>query len=230
MAVRIRLPGDESPPNLLGGIVRVRLFIDFWNFQLNWNDASAGCLCDWTKVPTTLVAESKNLLLSAGIDQPMLLEETRIYASILPSSPGDVRLKSWLTNFLDRLPSYRVFISERRLSNKPAHCKVCNTETAACPACGAPFQRSVEKGVDTSIVTDLLSLAWEGAYDLAILVSSDADFIPGVDRLQEKGIKVINATWRGNGYDLARTCWASVELDSLVPALARDRSAPRPAG
>ena len=36
----------------------------------------------------------------------------------------------------------------------------------------------MEKGVDTAIITDLLTLAWEGAYDVAILVSSDADLVP----------------------------------------------------
>jgi uncharacterized LabA/DUF88 family protein len=34
-----------------------------------------------------------------------------------------------------------------------------------------------EKGVDTRIVTDMMSLAWNGAYDVAVLVSADRDFI-----------------------------------------------------
>ena len=50
-----------------------------------------------------------------------------------------------------------------------------------------------EKGVDTAIVTDLLSLAGEEAYDVAILVSSDADHIPAVEWIQAHGRKVINA-------------------------------------
>ena len=60
----------------------------------------------------------------------------------------------------------------------------------------------MEKGVDTAIITDLLTLAWEGAYDVAILVSSDADLVSGVERLQAKGLKVGNATLRGTD-----TCW-----------------------
>jgi len=35
-----------------------------------------------------------------------------------------------------------------------------------------------EKGIDTAIATDMISLAWEDAWDVAILISSDKDFIP----------------------------------------------------
>ena len=83
------------------------------------------------------------------------------------------------------------------------------------------FRQGTEKGVDTAIVTDLLSLAWERAYDIAVLVSSDADFVPAVERLQEKGFKVVNATWQGHGHQLARVCWASFEIDHLIPQLTR---------
>ena len=51
-----------------------------------------------------------------------------------------------------------------------------------------------EKGVDTAIVTDLLSLAGEDAYGVAILLSSDADHIPAAEWIQARGRKVINAT------------------------------------
>ncbi len=33
--------------------------------------------------------------------------------------------------------------------------------------------RTVEKGIDTAIVTDMISLAWANAWDVAVLVSSD---------------------------------------------------------
>ena len=66
-----------------------------------------------------------------------------------------------------------------------------------------------------------MSLAWEGVLDVAVLVSGDADFVPAVERIQEKGLKVVNATWRDHGHDLAHSCWASFELDSLVKPLTR---------
>jgi uncharacterized LabA/DUF88 family protein len=81
-----------------------------------------------------------------------------------------------------------------------------------------------EKGVDTAIVTDLLSLAGEGSagYDVAILLSSDADHIPAVEWIQGRGKKVINATWANHGLDLKKTCWAEIELDKFIPLMTRE--------
>ena len=56
---------------------------------------------------------------------------------------------------------------------------------------------------------------------MAVLVSSDKDFIPAVDYLQSKNIHIINATWHGRGHELAKICWASFELDSYAASLIR---------
>lgn len=37
---------------------------------------------------------------------------------------------------------------------------------------------TVEKGVDTFIATDMIRLAWENAYEIAVLASSDSDLVP----------------------------------------------------
>jgi uncharacterized LabA/DUF88 family protein len=49
-----------------------------------------------------------------------------------------------------------------------------------CPHCGEKIERTIEKGVDTAIVTDIFRLAWEESLDVGVLVSSDRDFIPMV--------------------------------------------------
>lgn len=204
--------------------MRLRIFIDFWNFQLNWKrNAQAGQDCDWRALPSVLVHESRALLEGAGLEGALQLEETRVYASIDPAFETTSKLRGWLDSFLARQPSYRVFVSERRPVSTIIRCKKCEHELSACPSCEEPYRQTVEKGVDTGIVTDLLSLAWEGAYDVALLVSSDSDFVPAVTRLQEKGMKVINATWRGNGFHLSKTCWASLELNNLIGGLNRNR-------
>ena len=81
--------------------------------------------------------------------------------------------------------------------------------------------RTVEKGIDTAIVTDMISLAWENAWEVAILVSSDRDFIPLVEFLTNKGLKVINAHFPPKGMDLARHCWGSFDLQPHLAALGR---------
>ena len=42
--------------------------------------------------------------------------------------------------------------------------------------------------------------------------------------LQGRGIKVVNAAWRGAGQELARASWATLDLDELIPSLVREPS------
>ncbi|MDQ3730290.1 MAG: NYN domain-containing protein [Actinomycetota bacterium] len=199
---------------------RTRVFIDFWNFALQWRDrAPQGARIDWPQVPRVLLDEGKKKLEVLGLTDELSLEETLVYASYNPMREG--KLKGWLDSFLDKQPSFRVKTRERREKSRTIHCSNCNHENASCESCGSQFRWAPEKGVDTAIVTDLLSLASEGAFDVAVLLSSDADHVPAVEWVQEKGLKVINATWANHGFDLAKTCWASVELDSVTPLLTR---------
>lgn len=201
---------------------RVRLFIDFWNYQLSWNDhMTPEQQCDWPRMPAAFIAQAQTAITNAGIAETLSLEETRVYASYNPNRSQDARLKKWLNTFLDRQASFRVFTTERL--DKPAtfYCRDCESEFSNCPSCNQPLVRAREKGVDTAIVTDLLSLAWEGAFDVAILVTSDADMIPCVERVQEKGFKVINASWPGRGHHLAAACWASFDIMSVANSIVR---------
>ena len=68
----------------------------------------------------------------------------------------------------------------------------------------------------------MFSLAWENAYDVAILVTADADMVPAVEAIQDRGLKVINATWSKHGHNLAKKCWASFPIDPLIPSLTRN--------
>lgn len=47
-----------------------------------------------------------------------------------------------------------------------------------------------EKGVDVKIAVDLLVGAYENIYDVAILVSSDTDLIPAIEKVRALGKKV----------------------------------------
>ncbi len=55
---------------------------------------------------------------------------------------------------------------------------------------GTPRDIYIEKGVDTALVTDMLQLGYEGAYDLAILVAGDADYVRTIQAVERRGIKV----------------------------------------
>ena len=198
--------------------LNLRLFVDFWNFQLNWNERSGGANCDWRALPGVLLAEAQTIFSASGLG-PAQLHETRVYASY--ERGRENKLKSWLDTFLDKQPGFSVIIKERHWREKPIHCRACNTSHLVCPKCNAKLGRASEKMVDSRIVTDLLSLAWDGSYDVAVLLTSDADMVPAVESLQRHNFKVINATWKGHGHELAKTSWASFELDAVIGKLKR---------
>ncbi len=74
-----------------------------------------------------------------------------------------------------------------------------------------------EKGVDTRIVADMISLAWANAYDVAVLVSADRDFVPVTEFLQTKGIKVMHGAFPPNGSELSQKCWGHFDIAPLMP-------------
>lgn len=49
---------------------------------------------------------------------------------------------------------------------------------------------AIEKKVDISIAIDIVSLAYENAYDTAVLVSGDGDFVPVVKKIKKLDKKV----------------------------------------
>lgn len=72
-----------------------------------------------------------------------------------------------------------------------------------------------EKGVDTAIATDVISLAWDDNYDVAVLVSSDRDFIPVVESLSNKGIKVIHGSFPPKASELTQSCWGYIDIPDI---------------
>lgn len=53
-----------------------------------------------------------------------------------------------------------------------------------------------EKNIDAALVTDFLALAYSGAYDYALLVSGDADFISAIDEVKRFGKIVFIASFK----------------------------------
>ncbi len=72
-----------------------------------------------------------------------------------------------------------------------------------------------EKGVDVRMATDMISLARADNYHIAVLVSSDKDFVPVFEFLQRKGIKVIHGAFPPKGAQLTRECWGSIPIAGL---------------
>ena len=73
------------------------------------------------------------------------------------------------------------------------------------------------KGDDVYLATDLIKGAYENLYDVAIIVSGDADFIPAIKLVQKNGKKVINAFFpKSSSYLLRNCCGGSINLKKAL--------------
>ncbi len=73
------------------------------------------------------------------------------------------------------------------------------------------------KGDDVYLATDLIKGAYEDLYNIAIIVSGDADFIPAINLVQRKGKKVINAFFpKSSSYLLRNCCDGSINLKKAL--------------
>lgn len=195
------------------GVLRVRSFVDFWNFQLSVNECYRAFKLDWRALGHHLAAQA-----GAAVGQPVANEGLHVYLSYNPNSPKDRGLVAWATNTLDCFPGVSVVTRERK-TKAPPKCPTCQhvIETCTAPGCGASMSGTVEKGIDTAIATDMIKMAWEKSFDVGVLVSSDRDFVPVVEFLGSKGYRIVNARFKPRGSELARCAWASFDLSSGLP-------------
>ena len=190
---------------------KVRVFVDFWNFQLSLNEVVPdGYRPDWIRVRDWLVKRAQDLVLPDH-SQTLQFEGIHVYLSYNPKTTPGGKLHRWATTVLARFPGFDVTCLERKAKGPPT-CPGCHQHIEDCPACGSKMIRTVEKGIDTAIVTEMITLAFEDAWHVAVLASSDRDFIPAVSYLGKKGHKVIHAGFPPKGMDLASTCWASIDV------------------
>ncbi|MBI4592658.1 MAG: NYN domain-containing protein [Candidatus Rokubacteria bacterium] len=98
--------------------------------------------------------------------------------------------------------------------------------TGRCTACGAEYEYTTEKRVDTRLVADLIHFAANGAFDAAVLVSGDDDFVPAVEAVNALGKQVWVATWSADelSKDLRVRCFGQIRLSDGVSAFRVERA------
>src|SRR6185503_17528697 len=110
--------------------------------------------------------------------------------------------------------------------------------TGRCPACGLDYEYTTETRGDTRLVAELIQYAANGAFDAAVLISGDDDFVPAVEAVNALGKRVWVATWSAEelSSDLRVRCFGQLRLSEGLPAFKverpriaeRDRSAMGP--
>ncbi|MFA7708798.1 MAG: NYN domain-containing protein [archaeon] len=79
-----------------------------------------------------------------------------------------------------------------------------------------PDGKKAEKGVDVKLAVDLVVNAYKDNYDIAILVSNDADFIPAIQEAKELGKQVINVSFpKTKSYHLNKVCSKTIKVNDI---------------
>ncbi len=191
---------------------RVRVFVDFWNYTLSMQNADSAFRTDWARLGPVLARAATKVVDAATASE---YQGLNFYGSHDPTSEADRRLHRWATTVVDTFPGVSVSIVPRQRKRSPPVCPTCHSAIAQCPACGADMRGTEEKGVDVRMATDMISLAWADNYDIAVLVSSDRDFVPVAEFLETRGIKVIHGAFPPRGAQLTARCWGSVNVARL---------------
>lgn len=75
----------------------------------------------------------------------------------------------------------------------------------------------IEKGIDVSLVTKMISLGFKNTYDTAILISGDADYVEAVQQIRDLGKRVeIVAFPETTSPSLRKVADKFIDLNDLV--------------
>jgi uncharacterized LabA/DUF88 family protein len=83
-----------------------------------------------------------------------------------------------------------------------------------CAHCGENTTTVEEKMLHTALVTDVVMLGVQDAYDVAVLFTNDVNVIPGVQAIQTLGKRawVVSCEPHGVSRSLARASWSTLQL------------------
>lgn len=198
---------------------RYHVFVDFWNYTISSQREIEKFSTDWKKIPKVLTREAGMLVDPSAL---AIYGGMNVYGSYNAST--EKGLKNWSHSVLDTFPGVNAIFKARTKVRGFPSCPKCHAESKKCVVCDNDMRGTEEKGVDTRLATDLVGLAWEGAYDVAVLVTADQDFVPAAENLQKKGIKVIHAGFPPNGALLKQKCWASIDIPKYMREFEYKRS------
>jgi hypothetical protein len=140
-----------------------------------------------------------------GASEQFVYKGAHVFASVDPR-PGskDEGLKRYLHS-LGQATGFQVVVRDRK--PKQDHC----------PHCQRDIDRMVEKGVDAAIVTALYEGAINNSYDVALLLSNDADHIPAIRTIQDRLNKqIVHVGFKRGGSEVRTATWSHILLDGDI--------------
>jgi len=113
----------------------------------------------------------------------------------IDDNPDEYAKQQKFFNYLKHVPNLEIYLGrlERRLNN-----------------------HKVEKGVDVKLAVDLIVNAYKDNYDVAVLISNDADFIPSIEEVKKLGKQVYNVSFKKTkSYHLNMICNNTIKVDNI---------------
>ena len=160
---------------------RVCLFIDGSNFYHALREARLPVSIDFEKLGRELTGPERRLIHTYYYNTP--LRRPRLDDPDFENKERAVKSQQRFLNALRFIPN---------LTFRPGRFQ------------NLPNGSQVEKGVDVALAVDMVTLAFKDRYDVAILVSSDADFRAAIETVKFETGKVVGL-WQVEGakaYDL----------------------------
>lgn len=120
------------------------------------------------------------------------------------------RLFKSIPNFVIRTRKLRYMNFSERLDENLESlnlCELCFLKVKQLLSSLGLFKASREKGIDILLGADMIKGGFEDKYDVALLLSGDADFIPAIELIKELGKEVINIHfYLGSSIELRQKC------------------------
>ena len=181
---------------------RVAIFIDGSNFYHSTKNIEAkGYKIDFKRIIDELARGRK--------------VETFYYTALLDPKYNLEKYKEHkeVIEDLKKIPNFKVILCDMRKIN-----------------IGNKYQYEV-KGDDIYLAHDLLIGAFDDLYDVAIVMSGDADFIPVISTLRKRFKKKIGNAYfrRTSSFKLRQACNFSVNMNMVVGKLLEKENKKRPA-
>jgi len=105
------------------------------------------------------------------------------------------------------------------------HFSALKEKVRKCPNCSSQYEELEQKGVDVSMTISMLKLAYNNAYDQALLCTGDGDFAPLVSYIRDSlGKRIIVLGWSdGIAPALRDAAYATITLNDYLDEFVGDK-------
>ncbi len=128
------------------------------------------------------------------------------------------RLKKWIPGLVIRHRKLKYIRVDNRVENakkNTAFCNPCKIKLEEFLKVSGLHKLSKEKGIDIQLVADMIKGAFQEKYELALLLTGDADFVPAVELVQLLKKDVVNIhCYAGSSSELRNACDSHIKIDA----------------